>query len=258
MQLPEPYPSVAPIQAIPPQQDTVAISDLSYDGLFKLWNEHKFIDKSDEETSTRNFIQKLHNSVKNEEESQMLGVIEPALLKIDEANQLSDKKERAKRLISERMKLKRLFESTCEREKRLQRMRDRYKGYRNRAADMERVKSPREATPATLDIPEMAQVAESNSTSDVVEKPSEEQLFSENSQTSSETPAETCDSLNSQDSTKVNYKEHRLQKLKEYQKKRLQNETLEQRERRLTKMREAQRARREAKKRQAALQNGAW
>ncbi|PIO76999.1 hypothetical protein TELCIR_00911 [Teladorsagia circumcincta] len=84
----------------------------------------------DELTSFVITIQLLQSSAKNAEERVIVDSVSGGLERIYNLNFETNRNERTKKLISEKMKLKRLFETSEQREHRLQRMKERYRQQR--------------------------------------------------------------------------------------------------------------------------------
>ncbi|KJH44778.1 hypothetical protein DICVIV_09182 [Dictyocaulus viviparus] len=178
---------------------TIDVGTLTYESLFDALTslQKKFF--VDELTSYAITIQLLKASVKNDAEKLIVDTVTGGLERIYNLNFETNRTERTKKLISEKMKLKRLFETSEQREQRLQRMKERYRLQRNTMDTDKQDKRKKEFR-------------------DVNKSEKDEQTLLA--------------------------KEHRLLRLRNYQRKRLLNEKPEQRARRLAKMRENQKLRR--------------
>ncbi|VDM72394.1 unnamed protein product, partial [Strongylus vulgaris] len=118
-----------PLPAIP----AVDVASLTYDGLFDTLASLQKTFGADELTSFVVVIQLLKASAKNDEERVIVDTVAAGLERIYSLNFETDRSERTKKLISEKMKLKRLFETSEQREHRLQRMKERYRLQRDAA-----------------------------------------------------------------------------------------------------------------------------
>lgn len=121
---------IAGTSAGPPLSATIPVVDvasLSYDSLFDTLTSLQKTFGADELTSFVVVIQLLKASVKNDEERVVVDTVAAGLERIYSLNFETDRSERTKKLISEKMKLKRLFETSEQREHRLQRMKERYR-----------------------------------------------------------------------------------------------------------------------------------
>ncbi|EPB79823.1 hypothetical protein ANCCEY_01034 [Ancylostoma ceylanicum] len=105
----------------------VDVASLTYDGLFDTLTSLQKTFGADELTSFVVVIQLLKASVKSDEERVIVDTVAAGLERIYSLNFETDRSERTKKLISEKMKLKRLFETSEQREHRLQRMKERYR-----------------------------------------------------------------------------------------------------------------------------------
>ncbi|KAK6026893.1 hypothetical protein OSTOST_07122 [Ostertagia ostertagi] len=106
------------------------VSTLTYDGLFDGLTALQKHFGVDELTSFVITIQLLQSSAKNAEERVIVDSVSGGLERIYNLNFETNRSERTKKLISEKMKLKRLFETSEQREHRLQRMKERYRQQR--------------------------------------------------------------------------------------------------------------------------------
>ncbi|ETN68452.1 hypothetical protein NECAME_15820, partial [Necator americanus] len=113
--------------AEPPAIPAVDVTSLTYDGLFDTLTSLQKTFGADELTSFVVVIQLLKGSAKNDEERVIVDTVAAGLERIYDLNFETDRSERTKKLISEKMKLKRLFETSEQREHRLQRMKERYR-----------------------------------------------------------------------------------------------------------------------------------
>ncbi|VDL82200.1 unnamed protein product [Nippostrongylus brasiliensis] len=103
------------------------VSTLTYDGLFDGLTSLQKNFGVDELTSFVITIQLLKSSARSDEERLIADTVSGGLERIYNLNFETNKSERTKKLISEKMKLKRLFETSEQREHRLQRMKERYR-----------------------------------------------------------------------------------------------------------------------------------
>lgn len=115
----------------PSSPATVDIATLTYDGLFDSLTSLQKKFGIDELTSYLITIQLLNASAKNDAEQLIVDTVTGGLERIYNLKFETDRTERTKKLISEKMKLKRLFETSEQREQRLQRMKERYRLQRN-------------------------------------------------------------------------------------------------------------------------------
>ncbi|RCN37252.1 hypothetical protein ANCCAN_16865 [Ancylostoma caninum] len=120
-------PPAGPSAALTATIPAVDVASLTYDGLFDTLTSLQKTFGADELTSFVVVIQLLKASVKSDEERVIVDTVAAGLERIYSLNFETDRSERTKKLISEKMKLKRLFETSEQREHRLQRMKERYR-----------------------------------------------------------------------------------------------------------------------------------
>lgn len=107
------------------------VSTLTYDGLFDGLTALQKHFGVDELTSFTITIQLLKSSARTAEEQLIVETVTGGLERIYNLNFETNRSERTKKLISEKMKLKRLFETNEQREQRLHRMKERYRQQRS-------------------------------------------------------------------------------------------------------------------------------
>uniref|UniRef100_A0A1I7X1E7 BED-type domain-containing protein n=1 Tax=Heterorhabditis bacteriophora TaxID=37862 RepID=A0A1I7X1E7_HETBA len=103
------------------------ISTLTYDGLFNALSSFQTSLGCDEIVSTTVLVELLRNSAKTQGERSIVETVAASLMRINELGTEMNRGERTKKIISEKMKLKRLFETPEQRGRRLLRMKERYR-----------------------------------------------------------------------------------------------------------------------------------
>ncbi|RCN31368.1 hypothetical protein ANCCAN_22844, partial [Ancylostoma caninum] len=105
-------PPAGPSAALTTMIPAVDVASLTYDGLFDTLTSLQKTFGADELTSFVVVIQLLKASVKSDEERVIVDTVAAGLERIYSLNFETDRSERTKKLISEKMKLKRLFETS--------------------------------------------------------------------------------------------------------------------------------------------------